>query len=374
MKKTILFLVVLFFAVNIFAQDTLSVKKVKTMVITTSLTETEEQPINGDAPKTTVESKTDTTVTEEMNYEVKQKPKYWSFGTKFHVGLNQIAFVNWFAGGANAVSGIFENSSFIHYAKNGLSWKNDLYLAYGMQWQQGDVWYDAGGTATDKPRLFFKNADQMLFSSIFGFKAAKHWYYSALLKFQSQFDKGYKDRKAAEENFSSRFLTPAYLTFSVGMEYNTTAQDLQIYLSPVALEMTFVLDTSLSKQYSVVNRKGDVSHFKYNFGPYAYIKYKKQWGNFSLETRLDVIYNLLNLKGSPFPKVDWVTMLGYSFNKWLAVSIKTEFLYNPDHKFPVFESDGITPVLLPDGNAKTAQKMQFMENIQLSFTYAIATK
>jgi hypothetical protein len=214
----------------------------------------------------------------------------------------------------------------------------------------------------------------MLFSSIVGYKATQHWYYSAFLKFQSQFDKGYAKRTDPKENYVSRFLSPAYLTFSVGMEYNNTPKNLQIYLSPVALEMTFVLDTSLSKQYSVVNRNGNISHVKYNFGPYAYIKYKKQWGNFSLETRLDVIYNLLNLKGSPFPKVDWITMLGYQFNKWLAISVKTELLYNPDHKFPVFETDGITPILLPDGTAKTAQKLQFMENIQLSFTYSLATK
>jgi hypothetical protein len=354
MKKLALFFVLSTILISfLVAQDTTAIKKVKTVSITTTYIETEDRA-QGDERKIISEVKIDTIEKDTTIFTVNVKPKYWSLGTKFNIVVTQVAFVNWFAGGNNAISGLAENSSFAYFNKGGLSWKNDLYLSYGLQWQQGD-------------KRVFKNSDNINFSSIIGYKASHNWFYSAFAKFQTQFAKGYQNKDDAADAYTSTFLTPAFLTFSIGMEYNTKDKSFQAYASPVALEMTFVRDTSLSAKYSALDKNGNPVHVKYNFGPYAYAKYKKTWGNFSLETRVDVIANLLTIAKKPSIKVDWITFLSYQLTKYFTLSLKTELLYNPDNLFDVLDSDGIVT------GAKT-RKVQFMEEFRLGFTYSIKSK
>jgi hypothetical protein len=131
--------------------------------------------------------------------------------------------------------------------------------------------------------------------------------------------------------------------------------------------MTFIRDTSLSAKYSVLDKNGNPAHVKYNFGPYAYAKYKKTWGNFSLESRVDVIANLLTIAKQPSIKVDWITFLSYQLNKYFSISLKTELLYNPDNLFDVLDANKI-----PTG--EKTRKVQFMEEVRIGFTYAIKSK
>lgn len=161
---------------------------------------------------------------------VKPDTTYWLKSIEGTFAFNQASFSgNWTGGGVNSVafsSGIFARAN---YAKEKWTWDNTLDLFYGIVKNQ-----DEDGR---------KSNDRILIDSKVGMKAGEKWNYFLAMTFASQFAPGYRFEDT-DRTLISKFANPAYLTFSLGMEYKPN-DEFSLRLSPVSPRFTFVTDKEI---------------------------------------------------------------------------------------------------------------------------------
>jgi len=168
-----------------------------------------------------------------LDYEV----SYWHKTVLFGLNFSQAAFSSNYAAGG--ISSIALGSNFdykVEYNKAPLDFTSELNLIYGISKNKGQ------GSRKTNDRIFWDNkiASQL----------SKHWFFFGSLTFESQFDKGYNylnpDGTDAGDHpyLISNFMSPGYLTESVGFEYKPTKYfDLRIGTGTA--RQTFVLDTTI---------------------------------------------------------------------------------------------------------------------------------
>lgn len=165
------------------------------------------------------------------------KDTSWGFKKygSFNFGLNQIAFINWLAGGTNSTTILPYLNFYTRYTDSLRKkiWENYLILAYGWLIQQ------------NVPNQ--KADDNIQLLSKFGYKMKNpHWYYSMLISLKTQFYKGYD---ATGQRLISNTFAPAYLTVAPGIEYKPILnKNLTLFLSPITYRLLMVLDQSLANQ------------------------------------------------------------------------------------------------------------------------------
>lgn len=155
---------------------------------------------------------------------------YWNSELSIGFNLNQASFSgNWKAGGVNsfALGSILSGKA--NYAKDKLSWDNQLELIYGV------VKNDDLGLRKSNDRIFF--------DSKVGYKITQKWGYFASLNFITQFTDGF-DYSADDPVLISRFFAPAFLTSGFGFEYKPN-ENFALRLAPFSPRFTFVTDTNL---------------------------------------------------------------------------------------------------------------------------------
>ncbi|PKQ46113.1 DUF3078 domain-containing protein [Confluentibacter flavum] len=164
--------------------------------------------------------------------EEKEKGPEWILKNKFSVDLNEVAFVNWNAGGSNSISALIGYQFSYNYSDKYFFWRNNLVAGYGVNSQQG--------------REARKTTDLLEINSSFGFSPDEksNWFYSARFNFNTQFAEGYQYPNIDKP--ISKFMAPGYLFFGGGMEYGRNIDELSFYLSPLTLKATFVLDDDLA--------------------------------------------------------------------------------------------------------------------------------
>ena len=182
------------------------------------------------------------------------KVNYWHKSVIFSLNFSQSAFTsNYSAGG---ISGIALNSNFDfkdEYNKKPLDFTTETNLLYGLAKSQGE------GSRKTNDRIFF---DNKLATQI-----SKNWLFFGSLTFESQFAAGYNysnpDGSAAQNPYLiSDFMSPGYLTESLGVEY-TPNKFFDLRLGALAARQTFVLDTTLYKNQSG-NYGVPIDHTEYN--------------------------------------------------------------------------------------------------------------
>lgn len=159
-------------------------------------------------------------------------PSFWTKENNFGLNISEVAFVNWNAGGENAVSALgflrFKRDYKFRYFK----WDNNLDLRYGINAQEG--------------QKIRKTEDVIRLNSNVGYRrdTISNWYYSVQLNFNTQFSNGYKypDRS----NPISRFMAPGYLFLGAGTSYISKDKKFNLYISPLTQKSTFVLDQALA--------------------------------------------------------------------------------------------------------------------------------
>ena len=234
----------------------------------------------------------------------------WKKGGSASINFSQVSFTNWAAGGVNTVSGVSNLQLFANYKKDAMTWDNNLELGYGMTKQ--------------KEVALQKNDDKIDFSSKFGLKASDIWYYSALLTFKSQFAPGYSD--VENLNMISNLLSPAYSTFSLGMDYKPSDK-FSTVLSPFTGKATIVTDDSLRTRYGVEQE----SATRFELG--AYINANTKFDiveNVTLSSSLGLFSNYLNNPQNI--DIDWKVELNMKINSFLSAKINTHYIYDDDVK------------------------------------------
>ncbi len=272
-----------------------------------------------------------------------QQDTVWRKGGLLALNFSQVSLTNWTGGGQNSVAGNAIVNYFANYKRGKNVWDNTIDLGYGLLMQ-------------GKNGKLIKSDDKIDLSSKCGREAAKHWYYSALLNFRSQFTTGYSYPNDSVP--ISKFFAPAYVLFALGMDYKPNP-DFSLFLSPATVRFIFVNDKALSNKgaYGVDTGKT----LRTEVGAYLKATYKKDLNkNVNLQTSLDLFSNYLDKPQNI--DVNWQMLLSLKVSKFISASLSTQLIYDDNTKITFYKSDGKTIDHIGPGT-------QFKEVIGIGFAY-----
>ncbi len=162
---------------------------------------------------------------------------YWKNWTSFGININQAAFSdNWKGGGVTslAIGGQFNYK--LDYTKENKNYVSEVIVQYGK--------------VKNKDQLEKKTNDRFFWDNKVSLKFSTHWNLFASLSFDSQFDKGFnyfRDQQQNEQKtLISRFMSPGYLTESLGIEFKYKTF-YWLRLGTGTARQTFVLDEDIIK-------------------------------------------------------------------------------------------------------------------------------
>ncbi|MEA3445811.1 MAG: DUF3078 domain-containing protein [Bacteroidota bacterium] len=282
---------------------------------------------------------TDTSKSEEI--------KNWVLGGTGGVNFSQGYLSYWAEGGESSISGLAFFNLFFNYQKGNSKWENKLNSKYGLL-KSGE----------NKLR---KNEDNFDISSKFGQKAYRNFYYSVLVSLKSQMDKGYKFPN--DSVVVSAFLSPGYITTSIGMDYKPT-NNLSILLSPLTSKITVMRDTSINETKYGLDE--GTSHKK-EMGAFLKTIYKIDiTKDITLENELDFF---TNYRDNPENiDVNWEVKLTMKVNDHINTTIQTHLIYDDDIKLPI-ERTRIGESGLEETYMGNTKKVQFKEMLSVGFSY-----
>lgn len=282
----------------------------------------------------TVQAQTDTT-------------RHWKSKIETSLGVSQTSLTHWSKGGENSVSAKGMINIFEDYTKGKFTWNNYLGAAYMVQKQES---FTKWRKADDKINIFTKA----------GLYAWKHWDYTGLLEFKSQFAKGYN--YPDESKYNSKFMSPAYFQLAIGLSYKPVDY-FSVLLSPIGARVTIVNDDSLSAAGVFGVEAGEKSLLQAGASVNAIFK-KDLFKNINLMSKLDLFSdyskdprNLLDVW-----IVSWENNLILKVNKFISVNVATMLIYDDNILWKDPKSTD-----LEDKGHPTAQ---FMETISVGFAYS----
>jgi hypothetical protein len=278
----------------------------------------------------------------------------WKTGGVISLNLTQVSLTNWSAGGENSLSVNGILSLFANLKKGNSNWDNSLDLSYGML-QQGD----------GDPR---KTDDKIDFTSKYGQKAFKNWYYAGLVNFKSQMAPGYNFPDDSTE--ISNFMAPAYVLGAIGMDYKPS-EVFTFFISPLTMKMTIVNDKVLADagaygveaaeydDFGVQIKKGLATRAEY--GGYLRALFKKDvMKNVNLQSKLELFSNYTEEPTNI--DVNWEVLISMKVNKFISATISTQLLYDHDIDIAVDNNnDGIIDAVGP--------RTQFKEVLGVGLSY-----
>ncbi|QSS97340.1 DUF3078 domain-containing protein [Psychroflexus sp. ALD_RP9] len=250
---------------------------------------------------------------------------YWAKSNKFTFDLSEVAFVNWNAGGSNSISGLFGTHFKRLFVRNALKWNNELRMRYGVNQQEGQE--------------LRKTDDDLEFISTFGYRVSEksNWYYSGKFSFNSQFSRGYNYPN--RDVSISDFMAPGYLFLGVGSEYTTEDKNNQIYLSPVTMKSTFVLNQRLANQgafgveKAILDDDGNIikngKSSRMEIGILVTNEYKREiFQNVNMNSHLRLYTDYLNKFGNI--DIDWELNFDFKVNGFIKASFGSHLRYDDD--------------------------------------------
>lgn len=259
---------------------------------------------------------------------IKDSLSHWDRKNTVGFDLNEIAFVNWSAGGVNSVTGLLKGQFTRIYRKDNIKWGNELIMRYGLNKQEKVEWR--------------KTDDVLQFNSTFGFRkdTITKWYHSAKFNFNTQFTNGYA---YPNTNLAvSKPFAPAYTFFGVGAEYSDRVEKLNFYLSPLTMKNTMVLDRRLANQgafgvkpavYDPLTgellEEGHRSRTELGILVTSHLK-REIFKNINLENRLSLYTDYFNKFGNI--DVDWQFLLDLVVNEYVKANIGVHMIYDDDVK------------------------------------------
>jgi Protein of unknown function (DUF3078) len=240
--------------------------------------------------------------------------KIWKKGGLIGLNLSQASLSNWAAGGDNfslSVNSIVNLYAF--YKKEKSSWDNtlDFNLGYIKTTSLGSR----------------KNDDRFDLLSKYGYAIAPKWNIGGLFNFRSQFFKGYTYNNNIK-NFSSAFLSPAYILVSAGFDYKP-GDHFSVFISPATARWIIVKDDSLSAKGMYGVDPGE--HHQLEFGAFLSANYFTDLNKIvSYKGRLDLFSNY---KRNPQnADVFMSNIFTAKLSKWLTANWNLDLVYDDDTK------------------------------------------
>jgi hypothetical protein len=252
---------------------------------------------------------------------------YWTKKNEVGLDITQVSFINWNIGGNNSIAALLKGRFERRYEKDMLSWNNDLSVRYGINKQD-----DQEMRKTD---------DLLQFVSTVGYKMSKNsrWSYSSKFNFNTQFTNGYSYPNT-DVSISHTF-APAYVFLGVGAEYYKKEKEINVYLSPLTLKSTIVLNQRLADQGSFGVRgalydenenrirKGKLHKTEVGF-LFSNGWKKNVYENINFENRITLFTDYYNNFGNI--DIDWQMQLDFVVNKHVRANITAHIIYDDDVK------------------------------------------
>lgn len=245
-----------------------------------------------------------------------EEPIWWEHRNTFGIDINEATFHNWNAGGNNSISGLAHLNLQRTYKKLHLLWNNEAEARYGINNQEGKGWR--------------KTDDKLQFTSTFGYRrdTISNWFYSVKFNFKTQFTNGY--RYPNTKDAISKFFAPAYVFLGAGSHYEIKQQKFSLYLSPVTLKSTFVLDKTLSNQGAFGVTPGN--HARHEFGILMESTwYKEIFEDVLMTNKISLYSDYLNNFGNV--DIDWQLSFGFKINDHIKTTLGGHLIYDDDVKF-----------------------------------------
>ncbi|HEY3372353.1 MAG TPA: DUF3078 domain-containing protein [Prolixibacteraceae bacterium] len=266
--------------------------------------------------------------------------KTWKVGGMISLNFSQVSITNWAAGGRSSNAGVGIFNIFGIYKKDNLLWENSLDMGYGV--------------IKEENRHSVKSDDRIDLNSKLGIKKTEKLYYSALFNFKTQFAPGYKDPNY--EDAISRFLSPGYVTLSLGLDYKPN-KAWSIFVSPLTGKMTIVTDDVLSAQGAFGVDPGKTIRTEVG----SFVKVELKTGlmkNVSLNSKLDLFSSYTNNPENI--DVNWDVLINMKINDYLSAVLITNMIYDDDIKIAIDDNnDGVIE--------KRGPRLQFKEIFGVGF-------
>ena len=282
---------------------------------------------------------------------------HWQSKNTIGLDLNEIAFVNWNAGGVSAISGLLKGNFLRIHTLDKSEWVNELIVRYGITKQDG--------------LAIQKSDDEFRFNSTYGYRkdTLTNWYHSAKFNFNTQFANGYKYPDTSSP--ISKPFAPAYTFLGYGANYFDKVKKFDLYISPLTFKNTLVLDQTLANKGAFgVNKaiydaggnlvsKGKKSRTEFGFLITNHYK-KEVWKNITMENRLSLYSDYINNFGNI--DVEWRLQFDLVVNKYVRANIGMHLIYDDDIK----TTEEINVVKVPKG-----PKVQLKQVLGLGLVYVI---
>ncbi|MGV3707064.1 MAG: DUF3078 domain-containing protein [Arcticibacter sp.] len=250
------------------------------------------------------------------------KVNYWRNWVSFGINVNQASFSdNWSGGGVNSVA-VGTNFNYkTDYTKGDKNYVSEVIFQYGK--------------IKNKGQLQRKTNDRIYWDNKLSMKLSKNWSFFGSLNFESQFDRGFsyekkKDNEGKEYEVAhtiSRFMSPAYLTESLGFEYKPSKY-YWLRIGTGTARQTFVLDRDIHKKIPK-NYGVDTTKIVRNELAFQLVSNfeKDIMQNLSLKSRYSMFANYEKLR-SIDQRLD-ISLLA-KVNRLVNVSINGVILYDDD--------------------------------------------
>lgn len=273
----------------------------------------------------------------------------WMFMGKLSLNVSQSYFSNWTAGGTSNFTPIGKFTMNANMKKDKHEWTNwiDLALGYSIFIDQEPM----------------KTEDKIEYITSYRYQLHKHWYFTVMGKFATQFAKGY-DYSVDSTDYISKFMAPAWIDIGPGIMYEPTDWFF-VNFSPVTPAWIIVNDQKLADSGSfgldpaTFDDEGMlVSHakkVKSMFGAKMMIVLSKEVAkNITMGTKLELFSDYLNEPQNI--DVNWQVLIGLKVNDWLNVDLQTTLLYDND-------------IMITDSDGNVGPRAQFREFLMLSIGY-----
>ena len=283
-----------------------------------------------------------------------------SFHGSYGLNLNQLALSNWAAGGENSATGkAFADFKLVYHTKV-------------VEQTIGGSF--AFGLARFADKRVEKSDDKIDLTYSLSRNNKERWKLTMVSTFNTQFANGYKYPN--DSTVISTFFAPAYLTLSGGYTYKTKNERFQIYMSPIAGKITFVLNQDLADAGSFGVKKGYYDqdsiwipgeHLAPSLGLNVITNYKQPLGkSITYTTMLNVFYNYIERRDDNRLRLDfnWENTVNFVINKYITTILFVHLKYDHNTTFPVYEEiEGVQTVV------DNVPKLQFKESLGIAFVH-----
>lgn len=245
---------------------------------------------------------------------VTRRPNFWKFSGSGSLQFTQSYFTdNWYQGGDNNYAALSMLTLDVNFDnKQKIQWENRLEGQLGFQTLKDDSEHKLKVTS-----------NLVRYTTKFGYKAAKTWFYTARFQAYTQI---YPNYKANSKEFTTRFSSPLFLSLSVGMDFKWKLKRFEgsLYMAPAEVNARYVWDRELRSRYN----DNENQAVKWTFGPNVVINYKWTiWKNIYWQAR---IYYFTDFR---YTNIEAENTFTFSINKYLNAKLFVYPKFLDDKKY-----------------------------------------